>query len=231
MNRHICILICFNNVEHIKKCYESLYSESIDFFIVENYSSNSEKIKEFFIDKNIIGYIQFEKNITHKAVSIFISNYVNILDQYEYITFSDCDLIVDNSEQTFEEIIKNLEFKDVIISCVDIKMSNLPKVPNSNNWIPKPLNVTNEYIEGACGTHLMTFKRENIWLIKNTKFLDSIIRDRVYNNNKKWVKTLKNKAYHLTWDLYFDGSDYYDYKLNNSDIWNHDNFCDYKTIK
>jgi hypothetical protein len=231
MNKHICILICFNNLEHIKQCYESLYNKNIDFFIIENYSDNSEKIKEFFIDKNIIGYIQFEKNISHKAVSTFITDYENILNKYDYITFSDCDLTVENSEKTFQEIIKNLEFSNVIISCVDLTMTNLPKIPGSSSWVPAPLNITDDYIEGASGVHLMTLKNENLWLVKNTTFLDSNIRTSVYSKKKKWVKTIKNKAYHLTWDLYFEGSDYYKYKLTNTDIWNHNNVCDYKIIK
>lgn len=231
MNKHICVLICFKNLEHIIKCYESFYNSDIDFFIIENYSNNSEKIKEYFIDKNIIGYLQFEDNISHKAVSTFITDYENLLNKYEYITFSDSDLTVENSKETFNEIIKNLNLENVMVSCVDLTMVNLPNVPGSQSWIPSPLNVTDEYIEGASGVHMMTIKQENFELIKNIKFLDSVLKKKVYRNKKKWVKTLKNKAYHLTWDLYFEGSDYYKFKLSNPDIWNHENTCDYKIIK
>ena len=231
MNKHICVLICFKNLEHIIKCYESFYNSDIDFFIIENYSNNSEKIKEYFIDKNIIGYLQFEDNISHKAVSTFITDYENLLNKYEYITFSDSDLTVENSKETFNEIIKNLNLENVMVSCVDLTMVNLPNVPGSQSWIPSPLNVTDEYIEGASGVHMMTIKQENFELIKNIKFLDSVLKNKVYRNKKKWVKTLKNKAYHLTWDLYFEGSDYYKFKLSNPDIWNHENTCDYKIIK
>jgi hypothetical protein len=225
------VLICFKNLEHIIKCYESFYNSDIDFFIIENYSNNSEKIKEYFIDKNIIGYLQFEDNISHKAVSTFITDYENLLNKYEYITFSDSDLTVENSKETFNEIIKNLNLENVMVSCVDLTMVNLPNVPGSQSWIPSPLNVTDEYIEGASGVHMMTIKQENFELIKNIKFLDSVLKKKVYRNKKKWVKTLKNKAYHLTWDLYFEGSDYYKFKLSNPDIWNHENTCDYKIIK
>ena len=110
-------------------------------------------------------------------------------------------------------------------------MTNLPIIPGSSSWVPAPLNITDDYIEGASGVHLMTLKNENLWLVKNTTFLDSNIRTSVYSKKKKWVKTIKNKAYHLTWDLYFEGSDYYKYKLTNTDIWNHNNVCDYKIIK
>jgi hypothetical protein len=230
MNKHICILICYKNFEHIKKCFESLYNDEIDFFIVENYSENSDKIKDLFFKKNVVGYIQFEKNITNNALSIFVKDYENILNKYEYVTFSDCDLIIENNKDTFNEIIKNLNLKNVLVSCVDLKMDNLPNVSGSKSWIPPALSITDEYIEGASGVHLMTLKGENLWLVKNTNFLDSTIRSKVHSENKKWVKTLINKAYHLTWDLYFDGSDYYDYKKSSSNLWSHNNTCDYKII-
>jgi hypothetical protein len=39
-------------------------------------------------------------------------------------------------------------------------------------------------------------------------------------NGGKCFKTTKNVAYHLTWDLYFDGNPYYENKKNNLvEIW------------
>lgn len=230
MNKHICVLICFNNYDHIKSCFESLYNDDIDFFIIENYSKNSDLISDFFMNQNIKGYIQFEKNITNKAVSIFVKDYLETLKQYEYITISDCDLTVLNSKNTFGEIKKNLDLDNVAVCCADLDMSNLPKIEGSDSWVPKPRNITSEYIEGDSGAHLMTIKNENLNLFQVEKFIDSSILNRVFYVNKKWVKTLKNKAYHLTWDLYFHGNEYFEYKKSN-DVWNHNNICDYKILK
>lgn len=71
MNKHICVLFCFNNIQHIKQCYESLYNDNIDYFVVENKSTNSQQIQEYFNKQNLKGYIQFEQNITYKAMEIF----------------------------------------------------------------------------------------------------------------------------------------------------------------
>ena len=230
MDKHICILVCFNNLDHIKKSYKSLYNENIDFFIVENYSDNSEKIKDFFKEKNLVGYIQFEKNISHNAVTTFVNDYTSLLEQYDYITISDCDLTVEDSKEMFQEIIKNLDFNDVVVSCSDLTMINLPNVLGSKSWVPPPIVITKDYIEGTSGVHLMTIKRENLWVIKDKTFLDSNLRNSVQSVKKKWVKTLKNKAYHLTWDIYFEGSDYYKFKLDNPNIWSHNNICNYEVI-
>ena len=227
---HICILICYKNIDHIKECFESLYTENIDFFIIENFSDNSEEIYNFFKTKKIKGYIRFEKNITNNAVTIFIRDNIELLKQYKFITFSDCDLIIKNSEETFAEIKKNLYFEDVVISCVDLDMNNLPKVVNSESWVPPPINVTSDYIEGWCGVHLMTLKQNDLWIVEKIPFLDSNIKNKVIMYEKKWVKTLNSKAYHLTWDLYYEGNDYYEFKITKN-IWNHNEFCDYKLIK
>jgi hypothetical protein len=188
------------------------------------------KLKIFFETKKILSHIRFDENITNDAVNIFIKDYSEVLNKYDYITFSDCDLIIDNSDQTFREIKKNLEFNDIVVSCVDLNMSNLPKVTGSENWIPNPINITDDYIECDTGIHLMTIKRKDFWIIENVNFLDSTLISNVKKNKKKWVKTLINKAYHLTWDLYYDGNEYFEYKKNNN-IWNNKKNSNYKILK
>lgn len=231
-NSHICVLICFNNFDHIVECFESLYNDNIDFFIIENYSPYSEKIKNYFLNKKLVGYIQFEKNITNNAVNTFINDYIDLLSNYEFITFSDCDLRIKNVTETFSEIKSLLDIDDIAVSCVDLELCNLPNIKNSTNWLPTPNKITDKYIEVRTGIHLMTFKNENIWIIKDVKFLDGMLFTRVIAKNKKWVKTIKNKAYHLTWDLYYENNDYFNYKkkLTHSELWLHDEKSDYKVL-
>ena len=232
MNKHICVLFCYNNYDHIKSCFESLYDDNIDFFIIENHSINSKLISEFFLEQKLKGYIQFEKNITNKAVSIFIKEYLETLKQYEYITISDCDLTVLNSKDTFDEIKKNLELEDVAVCCVDLDMCNLPNIPNNEHWVPTTRRITDEYIDGDSGVHLMTIKKENLNLLEVENFIDFELRARTFSINKKWVRTLKNKAYHLTWDLYFTGNEYFEYKKSKyHELWSHNRTCEYKMLK
>jgi len=231
MKSHICILICYNNTEHIINCFESLKSDNVDFFIIENYSKNSTDIESYFKKQKLVGYIQFESNISFRAVERFIKDYHELINSYDYITISDCDLQVQNSADVFSELIKNLNLPNVGISCVDLSLDNFPHhIPNSNIWLPLPLSETKDYIECDTGVHLCTMKKENLHLLLGT-FIDQHIRARTRNSNLKWVKTKKNKAIHLTWNLYVDGNPYYEYKkLNTSIIWNHLNTSEYKVI-
>ena len=41
MNKHICIFQAFEQVEIIKQSFESMYLDSVDFFVIENKSKNS----------------------------------------------------------------------------------------------------------------------------------------------------------------------------------------------
>lgn len=230
MNSHICILFCYNNFEHIKKCYESLRSKDVDFFIIENPSIHSNEIREYFCKQDLIGYIQFDTNITFRAVEYFIKDYYNLLCNYKFITITDGDLLVENSQKTFNELRTILDLPDIGVSCIDLSLDNFPgHVPGSDTWFPGPLTETNEYIECATGVHLCTIKKENLHLFQGT-FIDQHIRERTYAANLKWVKSKKNKAIHLTWDLYVPGNEYFEYKINNNTIWNHSNTSKYKVI-
>ena len=220
MNKHACIFICYNNTDHIIESFNSIYKEDIDFFIIENKSINSDLISNFFIThKNkIFKYIQFQENIANNALDIFLKDFYRELCDYNYITFTDGDLRIDNTDNTFKEIIKNLYLPDVLVSCVNLYTHNLPNIPGSQSWLPAGTK-TEEYIECFTGIHLMTIIKENLFLFKNLKFLDSNFHSKTISLNKKWVKTIHNKAYHLTWDLYKNNNSYYKFKLDNLDIW------------
>ena len=231
MKKHLCILICFKNYEHIISTFNGLKNDFTDFIIIENFSDNTKLIKEFFTNQDILKYILFEENIANNAMNIFLNDFFNILTEYEYITISDCDLLIENSKSVFDEIFKILNIPEIGVCCIDLDMKNLPEITEAKNWIPLPKMITENYIEGDTGVHLMTLKKENLNLIKNTNFLDSNLIQRVKANNKKWVKTKLNKAIHLTWDLYVPGNDYYEYKLKNKNIWNNNITSKYTIIK
>ena len=230
IKNHICVLFCYHNYEHIKQCFDSIYDNKTDYFIVENKSTNSDNIEEFFREKKIAGYIQFEKNITNNAADIFLRDYLHRLKEYKYVTFSDCDLLVKDKGTLFDELFKNLEYKDVLISCADLEMKNLPKIKGSETWVPSSI-ARDGYLEGFTGIHFLTIKSENLNFFKDIHFLDTNLHLRCKRWKKKWVKTLNTKVYHLTWDLYIAGNEYFEFKLESHDsLWNHKTVCDYKVI-
>jgi hypothetical protein len=231
-NKHICIFICYNNFEHIVKCFESVKNLPIDFFIIENFSENSGHIEEFFRNQNIKGYVQFEKNITNNAVNVIKKDFSDLFESYEYITFSDCDLLTANSQSLFDEIYKILDYDDVGVCCSSLSMNNLPNVPDSNSWIPHPISFHKDYINTNTGIHFMTMKQKNYKLLDDVNFKDGHMSSIIRNKKLKWVSTKYNNVIHLTWDLYHKGNDYYEYKIKNkSTIWNHSETSNYKIVK
>lgn len=202
--KHACILFCYNNYDHIVRCFKNLENPNIDFFVLENKSKNSDKIESFFKSQNIKGYVQFERNISNNAIPIYFRDFKYLFNDYDYITFTDCDLEVNNSNDTFSEIIKNLNIEGVGMSCVDLSMENFPYfIPGSDKWIPNPIKTTEEYIVCPTGGHLMTLKKYNFDVFFNADpFIDVALRKHINSKNLLWVKTKVNKAVHLTWDLY-----------------------------
>jgi hypothetical protein len=214
----LCVLNTFYNYEHIVKCFESIYHPDYDYFILENKSKYSNKIRTFFEKKNIIGYLQFQENISHGSVDTFVKDNKELISSYEYFTLTDGDLYIDNIEQTYNEIFGILEEPNVLVCTTDLSIENLPvkRFPESVNWIPKSENVNNKYLRGHSGTHLLTLKKNNLDIIfEQYKILDNKINQSVQRRAGVWAKTLVNKAYHLTWDYYVDGHEYLTWKLQN----------------
>lgn len=229
---HACILFCYNNYDHIVRCYESLASYNIDFFVLENISTNSNSIERYFKTKNIKGYVQFQTNISNNAIPIYFRDFHHIFVNYDYLTFTDCDIEVENAQKTFLEIIKNLNMVGVGMSCVDLCMENFPThIPGSDSWIPYPKKITDDFIVCPTGGHLMTLKRDNFDVFFNTDpFIDGMLLSKIEHRQLLWVKTKINKAKHLTWDLYKEDNSYYQFKKNNPEIWNHSRVCRYIKI-
>lgn len=232
MKEHLCILWCFNNYEHIARCFESIQMSAIDYFIIENRSPNSPQIEAFFIKQRLKGYIQFEQNIGDNAVKIFLKDYVALLKQYAYITFTDGDLYLSNIAHTFAEIGGILERKEVGVCTVDLDLSNFPHhLAKPSDWLPQPTFTSDIYVECLTGAHLMTLKQENLDIMLNSpKAIDNGFRMACASKRLKWVKTKVSKAYHLTWDYYKPGNEYYNFRKNNPKIFDHNNFCNYKII-
>ncbi len=232
MKEHICILWCFNNYEHIAKCFESIYMDAVDYFIIENRSPYSPQIEAFFIQQRLVGYIQFEKNIGDNAVKIFLRDFQMLLRRYSYITFTDGDILVDNIAFTFAEMGGILERPEVGVCTVDLKLDNFPHhLATPGEWLPQPVSVASNYIECQTGAHLMTLKNKNLDILFNApKALDNAFRMACASKRLKWVKTKRSKAYHLTWDYYHKGNEYYEFRVQNPNIFNQSNMCNYKKI-
>jgi hypothetical protein len=77
-----------------------------------------------------------------------------------------------------------------------------------------------ESVSGRTGGYLLTFNNKTLFLIKNIHFIDTNIFNNAKQNGGECFRTTKNVAYHLTWDLYFDGNYYYEWKKENlTQIW------------
>jgi hypothetical protein len=212
----LCVLNTFFNYEHIIQCFESIYSDNIDFFILENKSKYSDKIESYFKTKKLIGYLQSEENITHGTVDYFLKNFKDLINQYDYLTITDGDLLVDDIELLYDEIKTILEYPNVKVCCVDLKIDNLPNIPEAKTWIPDSEVIDNLFLKGTSGTHMMTFKKENFNIVLDLNIMmDVYVHSKVFKLGGICAKTLKNKSKHLTWDYYYPTNEYYEWKLEN----------------
>lgn len=238
MKKHLIVFVAYQHSYIISKSFESIKDLDADIFIIENQSENSKAIANYFEGKNIFGYIQFHENIANSCVSIFIADYWELIQQYEYVTFTDGDLYVHDAKAMFDEIFDAFKNPDVIISSADLWQGN--NYTNSERLgLESFINESNcntslfGSVQGHTGNFFITIKKEDINLVRQNKiYLDSFLAESVNSMNRKWFKVNRNKVYHLTWDLYYDGNPYFEFKKQVFDkIWFKEHHSGYDVLK
>lgn len=238
MKKHLIVFVAYQHLDIISKSFESIKDVDADIFIVENQSENSKAIADYFEDKNLVGYIQFHENIANSCMSIFIAHYWELIQKYEYVTFTDGDLYVHDAKAMFEEIFDAFKNPEVIISSADLWQGN-----NYTNSVRLDLDrFVNESkcnralfgsIQGHTGNFFITIKQQDINLVRQNKiYLDSFLAESVNAMNRAWFKVNRNKVYHLTWDLYYDGNPYFEFKKEVfNKIWFKEHHSGYDILK
>jgi len=247
MNTHILVFFCFNNVEHIKMSFDSMYQDNIDYFIVENKSNYSEEIVKYFLEQkkiknNLVGYIQFEKNIVANAINIFLKEYGDFLRKYDYITITDGDYYIYDMKSTMQEIFGAFNNGDCAISSVDLYPLSNWRNPNRRigtnyyvDYMNNRANMSPISVVGIGVPALMTLKKKDLFILETIYYYDGNIRNKLHEINKSWYITVKNLAYHLTDDLCYDehnGDAYMTWKrsLDREKLWHVTEISNYQTI-
>lgn len=226
--KHIIVFLAFENLDIIKNSFNSIKTADADFFVIENHSENSHLIKEYFSREKLIGYIQFEKNARANALNVFVRDYYDLLSKYDFITITDGDLFVYDIKETFNEIISAFNHPKCYVSGVSLYQGNsylkatnrVVGIQPYINYMMGKANIEPEPIVGKTGCTLLTLSNKTLFLIKDIHFIDTNIFKKANINGGESFMTTKNLAYHLTWDLYFDGNPYYENKKKNLvEIW------------
>jgi hypothetical protein len=238
MKRHLIVFLAYQHLDIVKRSFESIKSVDADIFVVENKSENSNLIADYFKDQNHIGYIQFHENVANSSMNIFIEDFWDLITQYEYITFTDGDLCVYDVKSMFEEIFDAFKNSQVVISSADLWQGNNYQNEERlgfDGFLQEMACNQTEFgsIQGHTGNFFVTIKNQDIGIVKQGGlYLDSYLAEAVNSMNRSWFKTNKNKVYHLTWDLYFDGNLYFEFKKQVFDkIWFREHKSGYDLLK
>lgn len=242
-----CYILVFFDYETTKKSLDffTQYSDRLDIRIVENHSDFTEShIKPYIMSlleqETISNYYLFDENIGFNAIEKVMVQDSEYLNEHEYFMITDGDLTSKDSDWLDEQINILKNNPEVIVSGVKLDMSNLPsedKYPGANNWVPPAKEIEGKnYLDGQTGWVLTMLKTDYFFLIlRLIKQSGEQLSDfRVYKYaltiNKKWVRTKKTEAYHLTWDTYSQlDHPYTKWKTSHTytEIWDHKKYCGY----
>lgn len=208
----------FYNHEHIFQFFNSVYRDNIDYVILENPSKNSPQIEDFFKDKKILKHLRSDENITHGTVDHFFKTDSDLIKKYDYLILTDGDILVYDFDSYLQEAKEILERKEVYVCGIELSSDNLPikSHPESIHWVPNGPKIDNKYMEVATGTHMLVIKNKYFHLLLEMKnIIDVFFYEKIYKNSGVWARTIINKGKHLTWDYYYPGNEYYEYKRAN----------------
>ncbi len=217
-------VLVFDQYDIISKSLDFItaFSNQLDIVVVENPSSNSSKIKKAVDKYGAAGKIKrhylFEENIAANAFSVVLEKERGIIKDYKYVVLTDGDLTSKDTGWLKEELNVLKHNPSVFVCGISLDQFNLPTeaFPEAKNWIPPDISEQNDYFEARTGLHLLIFSRPDLlgfldWFkTKKHPFVDSTLHYYCYDVlQRKWSRTKKAKAHHLTWDLYSDRSNAY----------------------
>lgn len=234
-----CYVLIFEQVDIIKRSLEFLAksSDKIDLIIIENPSQNTPEITKI-VDKygaagQVKRYYLFDENITGNAYDVVLNQELASIRKSPFVLITDGDLTCKDTSWLDEELGVLKNHREVFAIGVTLDMSNLPLAtfPSAKDFIPPIKQEYPDFNEGPTGGHLLMFRGAEFanfmdWKNKNKLFfVDSEMHRYCLDNlNKKWARTKKAIAYHLTWDLYADKSHPYTKlktKKTFSETWHH----------
>lgn len=238
MKKHLIVFLAYQHLDIVRCSFESIKNVDADIFVVENKSENSTLIADYFKDQNQIGYIQFHENVANSSMNIFIDDFWDFINQYEYVTFTDGDLFVYDAKGMFEEVFDAFKDPQVIISSADLWQGNNYQNAErlgTDSFLQEMSSNQTEFgsIQGHTGNFFITIKNQDIGIVKQGRlYLDSYLAEAVNSMSRTWFKTNRNKVYHLTWDLYFEGNPYFEFKKQVFDkIWFREHKSGYDILK
>lgn len=233
-----CYVLIFDQVDIIKQTLSFLtqYANKLDLIIIENPSANTPQIKELVGElgraRLIKRYYLFDQNILANAFDIVLNREHEIIQASRFVLVTDGDLI--SEKGWLDEELRILRRRRDVFACgVSLDMANLPlaSFPSAQDWIPPDMDAHSDYFEAYTGAHLLLFRGNELAGFLNWKnanngyFIDGEMHRYCYEQvHKKWARTKRSKAYHLTWDLYLDKENSYTrHKVERSfkDTWYH----------
>lgn len=242
----LCYVMVFDQIDIIKHSLDFLTTKAnfLDIVVLENPSPNTDQIKKLINrygkNKLIKRYYLFEQNITGNAFGVVLTTELQRLKKSHYVLVTDGDLVSEDSGWLDEEINILKRHKEVFTCGLSLDMKNLPlkSFPDAKSWIPPDINSYNDFYEAYTGAHLLLVRGTELyefikWRNENDlDFVDGELHRFCYEVlGKKWSRTKKSKAYHLTWDLYHDKENPYTKmktEQNFHDTWYHNRQASYK---
>lgn len=248
MKKIPCLILVYYDFNVIRTAIDALlpYTDRLDLIIIENKSEFTEShirpyIEELLNNGTVLKYFLFNKNITNNVFECVLDPKHIDFASSDYIILTDGDLLIENEDWLSEQISIMENNPDVLVCAVTLSTCNLPVevYPPAAEWAPRGTEYE-MYFEDTTGAHFLLMRLTELQKFldyrkqNGLKFLDFELANYCREiARKKWVRTKKSVARHLTWDSYHDlEHPYTKLKLSKSyeQTWAHNSYSSYHVL-
>lgn len=213
-----CFMLAYFDEECIRRSIQSLTPllDRLALHVVENCSPNSDtsiaELRRACLDKHQCqSWVRYKQNISGNALLDVLTRNVASWRDVPYVILTDGDLECDPG--WFDESMSIFKLSDEIAAVgVELSMENLPVAtfPDARTWVPPAKPHPDGYSEGFTGGHLLVLRTDFLadFLEYRQRYalpmVDAVVHTFSIRRRKKWARTTKHKAWHITWSIYQD---------------------------
>jgi len=231
--------ICYH-VEAIKASLETLLKQPQlvgEINVIENPSVNTEEIKPYILDlmkKGFIKkYILTDRNVTHHATKMVLTDNLIDIVKTEYILITNGNISCKDSSWLDKEINLLEKYPKLFMCAVPISLENMPE--GQENCLLPMHGTTEDYDYGFTGKHMLFFRSKEFKdvmdeTLEDGHFRDADIHKYLVKHGKTCAVLFEPQFHRHTWDLYKDPNNEYVQKKEKytlEELWAHDEYCGY----
>jgi hypothetical protein len=238
-----CYVLAFHDAPTIAASLDWLarWRDRLELIVLENPSEATASairpdVEARLARGEVDRYLLFDENISNNAFEVALAVDRARWEAAPYVLLTDGDLV--GGDGWLEEEVALMDRRPEVFAVgIRLDMDNLPlaQFPDAGGWVPPPRAEHDDHHEGLTGIHLLMLRGADLaaymryQAANRLRFVDSTMHHFAYRVlDRRWARTARSSARHLTWDLYAQPDHPYTQMKTGRSLrehWHHTRYC------